>query len=195
MTQLVLASESVYRKQLLQRLRVPFACMAPHLDETAEPEELPHQLATRLAREKAQVIAKQTQGAVIIGSDQVCACGADILGKPGNQQLAQQQLMACSGRAVMFFTALYVFDQRTEKAYNVMDTTEVVFRQLSTQEIQAYLRLDEPYDCAGSFKVEQLGVTLFNAVNSQDPTALIGLPLIQLGKILRRCGINPLGSV
>ncbi|WP_395374553.1 Maf family protein [Marinicella sp. W31] len=194
MTQLILASQSVYRKQLLKRLGVTFTCQASHINEAQQPNEPADQLCKRLAREKALAVISEIKDSIIIGSDQVCACENEILGKPGNKVSAAEQLRLCSGNTVTFYTGLFVFDQSTNTEYEALDVTKVVFRDLTSQEISNYLEADQPYDCAGSFKVESLGVALFEKVCSEDPTALIGLPLIRLCEILRTCKADPLAS-
>ena len=192
MTQLILASQSVYRRQLLQRLNLPFISVVSEIDETAYVDEKPSDLAQRLAKEKAEAVVKSHTHAIIIGSDQVCAAGEHVLGKSGGFDRAVEQLMLCSGKTVHFYTAVCVIDPKTGQLHEAVDTTEVVFRSLDEEHIAAYLHKDTPYDCAGSFKVESLGVALFERVRSEDPTALIGLPLIRLCDMLRSCGMDPL---
>lgn len=189
MTRLILASTSRYRRELLERLRLPFEAIAPQVDETALPEELPRALAQRLARLKAVAVAKQHPDAVVIGSDQVADLGGRALGKPGDHAGATRQLRDCRGQAVEFHSAVCVIDGRRDNtAHAFVDRTRVVFRTLDDDEIERYLRAEQPYDCAGSFKCEGLGAALFERIESQDPTGLIGLPLIALAKVLRECG-------
>jgi len=194
MNQLVLASSSRYRKLLLERLNLPFDCMAAELDESRRKDECAYNLAVRLATNKARAIASHYPDAVIIGSDQVAELqsqpGSDnnpVLGKPGNHQQAVAQLSAQSGRAVRFYTAIAVLN--ASQIETAVDITEVRFRQLKLDEIERYLQVDKPYDCAGSFKAESLGISLFESVDSSDPTALIGLPLIKLTQLLRKFAI------
>ena len=196
MPNLILASSSSYRKSLLERLHIRFKCISPDLDEQAQENESAEYQAIRLAREKAQAVAQQFPQATVIGSDQVaelCFVGsttksATVLGKPGNHQRAVEQLSAQSGQLVRFYTAVTVLKQGL--ASSALDITEVRFRDLSSAEIESYLKADTPYDCAGSFKAESLGVSLFESVKSDDPTALIGLPLIKLSKLLRDVDIS-----
>jgi septum formation protein len=195
MNQLVLASSSSYRKLLLERLNLPFECMAAELDESRRNNESAQDLALRLATEKAQAIASHYPDAVIIGSDQVAelllqpdSANNPVLGKPGNHQQAVAQLIAQSGRTVKFYTAIAVLN--ASQIETAVDITEVRFRQLELDEIERYLQADKPYDCAGSFKAESLGISLFESVDSSDPTSLIGLPLIKLTQLLRKFTIS-----
>ena len=189
---LVLASTSRYRRELLSRLTTHFRADAPRVDETPLPAETPAGLAARLAAAKASEVAKRTPGTVVIGSDQVADLGGRLLGKPGDAQRAREQLSACSGCEVIFHTALCVVDGRNDarRAFTAIDATRVRFRPLGPDEIDRYIEREQPFDCAGSFKVEALGVALFESVESADPTALIGLPLIALCKLLRDAGIS-----
>ena len=188
---LVLASTSRYRHELLARIAPRICQIAPELDETPLPQESPHDLAQRLALNKARAVATQCPGALVIGSDQVAALGAMILGKPGTVENARQQLAACSGHEVVFNTAICLIDARSEPARSTiaLDTTRVVFRTLTATEIARYVERESPLDCAGSFKAEGLGIALFERIDSQDPTALIGLPLIALCRLLREAGV------
>ncbi|MGB2360011.1 MAG: Maf family protein [Porticoccaceae bacterium] len=193
MSNLILASSSPYRKMLLQRLDIPFTCQAPDIDESPQPSEPPAALAQRLALEKAQTIASKFPGAVVIGSDQVAEQSGQVLGKPGTHQRAVQQLQAQSGQTVLFHTGLalvQLLPAGTEKQIQLVDTTAVSFRQLDDRQIERYLEREQPYDCAGSFKAEGLGISLFNAVSSQDPSSLIGLPLISLCSALEDFGLD-----
>lgn len=189
---LILASTSRYRRELLQRLHVPFDTVAPQVDETPLPGEAPAALATRLALAKAQAVAVLHPQAVVIGSDQVADLHGRPIGKPGTHERAQQQLRSMSGQAVVFHTALSVV--RADSAHAETDSApvRVRFRVLADAEIERYLLIDQPYDCAGSAKCESLGVALLEAIESDDPTALVGLPLIRTCAMLRRAGFDPL---
>lgn len=188
MSRLLLASTSAYRRDLLARLRLPFEAVAPHVDESALAGESPATLAPRLARAKAQAVARLESGAVVIGSDQVADLDGRALGKPGRFETALQQLRDCAGRSVVFHTAVCVIDGVRGAEHRFVDSTRVVFRALRDDEIERYLRAEQPYDCAGSFKCEGLGAVLFERIETIDPTALIGLPLIALAAALRDCG-------
>jgi septum formation protein len=189
---LVLASTSAYRRELLARLGAPFRQQSPGADETPLADEPPAGLAARLAAAKARAVAALNPGAVVIGSDQVADCSGRILGKPGDIAHARSQLRASSGSKVIFHTALCLVDARVAPAreFAAIDTTTVVFRDLDDEEIERYLEREKPFDCAGSFKSEGLGITLFERIDSQDPVALIGLPLIALCRLLRAAGIE-----
>ena len=190
MPHLVLASTSRYRRELLERLRLPFDVVRPEVDETALPGESPHALAIRLALAKAQAIAGQHSGDVwALGSDQVADVDGHALGKPGGREAAIAQLRAMSGRTVRFHTALCLAhaDGRTHAD---IDLTEVRFRTLADAEIERYVDAEQPFDCAGSFKSEGLGITLFDAIDNHDPTALVGLPLIATARLLRQAGFQ-----
>lgn len=188
---LVLASTSRYRRELLARLSSAFRAVAPQVDETPLPGEAPAALAARLAEAKARAVAAQCPGALVIGSDQVADLDGRLLGKPGTAAAAKAQLTASSGRSVVFHTALCLVDARTQPfaAATEIDTTAVVFRRLESSEIERYVETERPLDCAGSFKVEGLGISLFERIDSRDPTALIGLPLIALARLLRAAGV------
>jgi len=187
---LQLASSSPYRRELLSRLRIPFDVVAPDVDETPYPGELPAALSTRLALAKAQAVA--CTGTWTIGSDQVATLNGLPIGKPGHHEAARLQLQASSGRTVQFHTALALvdFDRGLSRVERI--DTRVHFRELSSAEIEAYLLAEQPYDCAGSAKCEGLGIALLEAIEGNDPTALIGLPLIRLSSWLREWGWNPL---
>ncbi|MDH3977950.1 MAG: Maf family nucleotide pyrophosphatase [Gammaproteobacteria bacterium] len=187
---LILASSSVYRRALLDRLLSDYRCISPDIDETPQPLESPSALALRLAEEKARAVASPYENAIIIGSDQAPALGDQILHKPGDHARAAQQLAECSGRSVIFNTAVAIFETVSQTVITHLDETIVHFRQLNEAEIETYLQLDEPYDCAGSFKVESRGVVLFDRIESQDPTALQGLPLIWVAHQLRTLGVT-----
>ena len=191
---LVLGSTSRYRAELLARLTLRFRQQSPGVDESRNPGEAPVALATRLARAKAEAVAARNPGSVVIGSDQVAALDDQVLGKPGDVARAEAQLAACSGRRVAFHTALCLADARggEPRLYEAMDTTEVAFRPLAAEEIRRYVEREQPLDCAGSFKSEGLGITLFERIDNADPSALVGLPLIALCRLLRAAGIAPL---
>jgi len=189
---LVLASTSRYRRDLLARLRADVRTQAPHVDETALSGETPAALAERLAAAKAQSVAAHARGTLVIGSDQVADLDGRILGKPGSVENARAQLAACSGRDVIFHTAVCLVDARAPcaQAYAAIDATRVRFRRLDEDEIARYLQCEQPLDCAGSFKSEGLGIALFEHIESADPTALVGLPLIALCRLLREAGVS-----
>ncbi len=186
---LVLGSTSPYRRQLLERLRLAFTVFAPDVDETPLPGEAPRDLALRLALAKAHAVAAQHPGAVVIGSDQVADLAGQPLGKPGTHERATAQLRQMSGHSVVFQTAVAVVCPET--GFEQVDLAPVVvrFRELSDAEIERYLRAEQPYDCAGSAKSEGLGISLLDAIDSDDPTALIGLPLIRTCRMLRAAGL------
>lgn len=185
---LVLASVSPYRRDLLDRLGVEFETAASNVDETPTSGEDPERLVRRLARAKAEAVAARFEPAVIIGSDQVAVCEGKIVGKPGDRERAQRQLRLFSGRSVHFLTAFAVIERPRGRRVEGRVDTECVFRSLSDGEIDRYLELDRPFDCAGSFKSERAGLALLDRMSSDDPTALIGLPLIALAAALREFG-------
>ena len=190
MPHLVLASTSRYRRELLERLRLPFDVVRPEVDETALPGESPHALAIRLALAKAQAIAGQHSGDVwALGSDQVADVDGHALGKPGGREAAIAQLRSMSGRTVRFHTALCLA-HADGRGFAGIDLTEVHFRELADREIERYVDAEQPFDCAGSFKSEGLGITLFERIDNRDPTALIGLPLIATCGLLRKAGFE-----
>lgn len=188
-TSLILASGSRYRRQLLERLRIPFHVYTSHTDETPRPGEAPRDLAVRLARAKAQSVASQFPDALVIGSDQVAVCQDRLVGKPGNAGRAIEQLRQASGRSVAFLTAVCVLREADQLKEQHLDTTTVRFRELSEAEIARYVDAEQPFDCAGGFKAEGLGISLFERIESEDPTGLIGLPLIWVAGALRRAGL------
>ncbi|MGV0998700.1 MAG: Maf family nucleotide pyrophosphatase [Fluviibacter sp.] len=196
---LILGSSSVYRRALLDRLHLTYSVISPDIDETALPGEHPAATARRLARAKAQAVAQQLpadqKGALIIGSDQVAVIGDRIFGKPGSHEKAVAQLQILSGQTVVFETALCLYDVLNDTAHEELVSTEVEFRELSLEEIEAYLQREPAYDCAGSAKSEGLGIALLDRLSGDDPTALIGLPLIALCRLLRHAGFNPLLTV
>ena len=189
---LVLASTSRYRRELLVRLTPDFRCIAPDVDETPRPGEAPEALAARLAQAKARAVAARAPGALVLGSDQVCEADGRFFGKPGSAERARVQLTACSGRTVQFHTAVCLIDGRRNapREYAAMDTTHVVMRELDAAEIARYVEREQPLDCAGSFKCEALGIALFERIETRDPTALIGLPLIAVCGLLRQAGVG-----
>lgn len=186
---LVLASTSPYRRELLARLGLPFQVAAPEVDEGALPGESPDALVLRLAEAKARVVAEKHPGALVIGSDQVAVLEGQVLGKPGDHARATAQLRAASGKAVQFLTGLCLFDGRNGSAQVDLVPFGVVFRVLSDAQIEGYLAREQPYNCAGSFKSEGLGITLFERLEGDDPNALIGLPLIRLVDMLAKTGV------
>jgi septum formation protein len=191
---LILASTSRYRRELLQRLRLPFDVVSPGVDEAALAGEALAALALRLALAKARAVAASAADAVVIGSDQVAELDGQAIGKPGSYERAVEQLKRMSGQRVVFHTAVAVVrrDRGFERA--LLAPVSVVFRHLGSDEIERYLQLDTPYDCAGSAKSEALGVALLERIDSDDPTALIGLPLIRTCALLREAGLDPLGA-
>jgi septum formation protein len=189
---LILGSTSRYRRELLERLRLPFAVEAPQVDETPLPAEAPAALAMRLALAKARAVAALHPQAVVIGSDQVADLDGQPVGKPGTHERATEQLRAMRGRAVVFQTAVAVVRQDTGYERALLAPVNVRFRPLADAEIEHYLRAEQPYDCAGSAKCETLGIALLEAIDSDDPTALVGLPLIRTCQLLREAGIDPL---
>ena len=190
---LILGSTSRYRRELLSRLHLPFEVVAPEVDETPQPHETPQALARRLALAKAQAVARQHPQAVVIGSDQVADLAGEPLGKPGEHARAVQQLQRMRGQVVIFQTAVAVVCQATGFEAQELAPVRVRFRDLSDAEIETYLRLETPYDCAGSAKSEGLGIALLEAIDNDDPTALVGLPLIRTCRMLRAAGLPLLG--
>ncbi len=191
---LVLASTSRYRRELLSRLKLPFEVVSPNVDETPMPYETPSATALRLSVLKAQAVIDQFPEALIIGSDQVLMLEEEQLGKPGNYENAFQQLKKMQGKAMVFHTALTLLNSRTGHAQTRDIPTVVHIRNLSDAQIEAYLKKEEPYDCAGSAKSESLGIALMERMESPDPTALIGLPLMTLTDMLLREGVDVLSS-
>ena len=187
---LILGSTSRYRKELLSRLQIPFDTAAPDVDETPRANEPPQDLAMRLALAKARAVALKHPEAVVIGSDQVADLEGVPLGKPGNHTNATLQLQQMRGKTVIFQTALSVVCLATSYERTDLAAVKVKFRNLSDAEIESYLRAEEPYDCAGSAKSEGLGISLLEAIESDDPTALIGLPLIRTCQMLREAGVK-----
>lgn len=189
---LILGSSSVYRSELLSRLRLPFKVMTPDIDETLLPGEQPEATALRLAQAKATTIAEKMPDTLVIGCDQIATLDGRHIGKPGNHANALQQLQTMRGCTVVFHIALCLLDNRTDATVPLQIdniSTHVTFRDLSDAELEAYLRAEQPYDCAGSTKNEGLGIAILSSVKSIDPTALTGLPLIALTSMLRRAGV------
>jgi septum formation protein len=187
---LVLASGSKYRRELLKRLRVPFKSWSPDIDESPQPSEPPRQTAVRLARAKSEAGGKRFRTSWIIGSDQVADLDGQPLGKPGNLENAQSQLRQLSGHSVLFHTAICLWHPRLERRHERLVTTEAVFRRLTDLEIDRYLEREPAIDCAGSAKAEGLGISLLSRLAGDDPTAIIGLPLIALSAMLRAEGFD-----
>lgn len=191
---LILGSTSRYRRELLSRLRLPFEVHSPDVDEAPLEHEAPADLAVRLAQAKARAVAARFPHAVVIGSDQVADLDGEAIGKPGSHERAIQQLRSMSGRSVVFHTAIAVVRESTGFAESALVPVTVRFRRLSEAEIEHYLNAEQPYDCAGSAKAEAMGIALLDAIESNDPTALIGLPLIKTCQLLRQAGLDPLAA-
>lgn len=190
---LLLASSSPYRRELLERLGLSFETASPDIDESPRPGESPEQLAIRLAESKSRALANQYPHHWIIGSDQVaCLPDGALLAKPGCHEQAISQLQRSSGQTVQFLTGLTLLDPSAHRTQTHCERFFVHFRELTTEEIDGYLRKEQPYDCAGSFRMEGLGITLFKAMEGRDPNSLIGLPLIALNDMLRHWNLNPL---
>ena len=187
-TPIVLASSSSYRQNLLNRLLGNFVTVSPNVDESNDGTELPEHFTIRLARQKAEVVSIIHYDSLIIGADQIAVLDDQIIGKPGNHQSAIEQLLAASGKSLQFLTAVCVLEPAGRIRHEHIDRTTVIFHQFDLQLAEAYLKHDEPYDCAGSFKIEGAGFVLFESVRTHDPTALIGLPMIWLAETLRRLG-------
>ncbi len=186
---LILASSSAYRRELLQRLGLPFRCMAPDVDESGIGGESPAQQVVRLAQAKTAAVAPAGEAAVVIGSDQLAVLDGGVLGKPGDAQTAAAQLRHMRSRTVEFLTAVCVLEAATGTVQTDVVPFNVAFRDYSDAEIHRYIEADRPLDCAGSFKSERLGITLVRRMEGTDPTALIGLPLIRLSEMLRAAGV------
>jgi septum formation protein len=189
---LLLASTSRYRRDLLERLQLPFECQDPAIDEAAQPRETPPALARRLAAAKARAVAERHPDALVIGADQVASLDGTVLGKPGDSERAVRQLLAASGKTVTFYTAVSLERLARHQGLDHLDATLVTFRSLSERQARRYVALDAPLDCAGSFRSEGLGITLIDRLDTQDPTALVGLPLLWLAGALRTLGLDPL---
>lgn len=192
MTQLVLASTSPFRKALLEKLGMPFITAAPDVDETPQPDESATDLVQRLAVAKARALAESYPAHLIIGSDQVCVIDGKITGKPHTEEKACAQLRQASGHSVIFYTGLALFDSRNNNLKVICEPFSVDFRLLTDEEIINYVRKEQPLGCAGSFKSEGLGITLFDRLTGRDPNTLVGLPLIALCEMLRESGMDPL---
>jgi septum formation protein len=189
-TSLVLASTSTFRKEILSRLGLPFETRAPRVDETPLENETAQQLVARLAEAKARAVANDMSQGLVIGSDQVAVLNDEVLGKPGNHDNAVRQLRAASGHSVMFYTGLSLVNAATGNAQTEVVPFEVKFRELSDAQIEHYLQREQPYQCAGSFKSEGLGIVLFDKLVGEDPNSLIGLPLIRLVRMLENEGVE-----
>lgn len=190
MLPLILASASPYRRELLKRLKLPFTVQISHLSEDRYPNESATVLCERLAVQKAQIVAATHPDSLIIGCDQVAVLNHSILGKPGDYANAFQQLTEASGNTLWFHSALCLLNSKTQRKQLTHITTEVRYRKLSPNQIEKYLHTDKPYDCAGSARIESLGISLVESVISEDPTALIGLPLITLTQFLLNEGVT-----
>lgn len=186
---LILASTSPFRRELLARLGLPFSTQAPDIDESHRPGEDAPTLVARLAELKAWTVARHEPGALIIGSDQAAVLDGAIIGKPGDHDRAVAQLQRASGRTVAFYTGLCLLDSASSQCQAAVDVFRVVFRPLTPEMIESYLRRERPYQCAGSFKSEGLGIALFERLEGDDPTSLIGLPLIRLTRLLEAAGV------
>ena len=190
MVQLILASSSSYRKELLSRLAISFECISPNVDESRLENELPEPYVQRLAKAKAMKIGQDHPDCLIIGSDQCSLRSGEILGKPNDRDHAIQQLQKASGNSIEFLTGVCIHHLESNWTQEWVDTFVVEFRNLTQEEIERYLDTEEPYDCAGSFKSERLGISLCKTMRGDDPTALIGLPLIKVAQCLRDFGVN-----
>jgi septum formation protein len=190
--QLVLGSTSKPRQLLLERLQIPFEIADPGVDETPLPREMPEQMVLRLAEEKARAVAVKYPNAIIIGADQVGTLEHHVLGKPLTHETAVKQLEKMSGQCVRFVGGLCIFDAQNQKTLTSLDITDVIFRTLTREMIENYLLKEKPYNCAGSAKIEGLGISLVHEVRAKDPTALIGLSLISLTHLLEQVGLGPL---
>ena len=189
--QLILASSSHYRKKQLENLGIPFICEPPSIDETPNPGESAKAISLRLATEKAQIISNKNKGAVVIGSDQVAVCENEIIGKPGSAKKARLQLSYLQGKTATFFTSVAIC-HGSAKPKAKCSVSKVLFKTLTKSQISNYVDLDKPINCAGSFKSEALGISLFEYIKSDDPTALIGLPMIALISLLEENDISPI---
>jgi septum formation protein len=188
--EVILASSSKYRKILLRRFGIPFGCQSPEIDESPLSGESPVELVARLANQKAQAVSEKRTQAVVIGSDQIAVFNGQIIGKPGSYEAALKQLSDFSGQLVEFLTAVSVQSHHIRFREQHTDSTRVLFRDLEREEIERYLVKEKPFDCAGAFKAEALGIVLFESISSEDPTALVGLPLIRTAAMLRRAGVK-----
>lgn len=194
MPSILLASSSPYRKQLLDKLGLCFSCASPDIDESPVANETPYALTERLSRTKAEALSEQYSDKLIIGSDQVAELNGHALGKPGTRDKAIAQLRLCSGQTVAFHTGVCLLNASTGRQHYACDTYSVMFRELSDDQIAYYVDQEQPFDCAGSFKSESLGISLFSAIRGDDPNSLIGLPLIKLTEMLLKEGIDVLSD-
>ena len=190
MPPLILASSSSYRRALLERLGLPFSCHSPNIDETPQHGESADALALRLAQQKAAAVAEYYKEGLVIGSDQVCVNGNQLLGKPGTTDNARRQLLAASGKTVTFYTGLCVHDCATGRQTSVVEPFRVHFHRLTESQIDRYLEKEPALDCAGAFKCEGLGISLFERMDGRDPNSLVGLPLIALIDLLAEFGVE-----
>ena len=189
---LILGSSSPFRAELLRKLNLPFKTASPDIDETAHEAEVPSDLVKRLAEQKAIAVAINHPKTLIISSDQVAVLQGQIIGKPRNHEAATSQLRLASGQTVLFLTGLALYNSETQRMQSLVEPFEVTFKNLSDEQIQFYLEMDEPYQCAGSFKSEGFGITLFDKLHGNDPNSLIGLPLIKLISLLNNEGLDVL---
>lgn len=189
MIEIILASSSPYRKQLLRQLNLDFSCVSPDINETPKQDETAPNMVARLALEKARKVSADYPDSWIIGSDQCASFDGTLIGKPRSVEAAEKQLRAFSGKELIFYTSVCLFNQNNDYLEADVVESKVVFRTLSDLEISDYVAKDNPVDCAGSFKAESLGISLFEALESKDPSALIGLPLISLCRLMREAGI------
>ena len=188
--ELILGSTSIYRRELLERLKIPFRIESPDIDETPQENETPQQLVERLSVEKARSVASNNPGSLVIGSDQVAVHGGKIVGKPHTHDRAMQQLREANGKEIMLYTGLSLVNADTGEALTEVIPFQVVFRKLSEQQLESYLHKEQPYHCAGSVKSEGLGIALLERFEGEDPNTLIGLPLIRLIRMLEHFGID-----
>lgn len=193
MQPIILGSSSPYRSELLAKLKLPFSTASPNIDESPLAGESPAQLVLRLAENKARKVAESNLSALVIGSDQVAILDGEIVGKPGTAENAIKQLLAASGKTVTFLTGLALYNAANQQMQSIVEPFEVNFRSLSETQIRRYVDLEQPLDCAGSFKSEGLGISLFSELRGSDPNSLIGLPLIRLTDMLAAQGVNVLG--
>jgi MAF protein len=190
--QIILASSSTYRQSILNKLHIPFTSVAPDIDESRNAKESVTQQVARLAEAKANVIAIQpyNKNAYVIGSDQLASFNGEALGKPGDFETAKKQLLAVSGKTITFYTALCLVHKASNQQKQIVETYDVKFKNLSAKQISTYLTIEQPYDCAGSFKSEGLGIALFETLNGRDPNSLIGLPLIALVNLFKDMSVD-----
>lgn len=190
MQKIVLASSSAYRRETLNKLQLDFVCVSSEVDESPFQDETAQAMVVRLSIAKTNALSSQYPNHLIIGSDQIATCAGQMLGKPGSLEKAIQQLKAQSGQEVSFYTGVCVLNSASGEYFTDIDSCTVHFKNLTEQQIRNYLAIDKPFDCAGSFKSEGYGITLFNKIIGEDPNALIGLPLIKLVKLLNQCGLS-----